>query len=50
MIGPAPVSYRGTNWSSDTALQRKRGSLLIWLDKELIWLASHDGQARSPGR
>ena len=25
----------------------KHGSLLIWLDKEMIWLAPHDG---SPGR
>ena len=26
---------------------RKRGSLLSWLDKEMTWLAPHDG---SPGR
>ena len=24
-----------------------RGSLLIWLDKDMVWLAPHDG---SPGR
>ena len=29
------------------AALRKRGSLLIWLDKDMTWLASHDG---SPGR
>ena len=26
---------------------RKRGSLLIWLDKDMVWLAPHDGR---PGR
>ena len=30
-----------------TASLHKRGSLLIWLDKEMTWLASPDG---SPGR
>ncbi len=29
------------------AALRKRGSLLIWLDKEMAWFAPHDG---SPGR
>ncbi len=29
------------------AALRKRGSLLIWLDKEMAWLAPHDGR---PGR
>ena len=39
--------YRTTNWSSYTASLRKRGSLLIWLDKDMTWLAPPDG---SPGR
>ena len=47
MSKPAPARYRTPNWSSYTASLRKRGSLLIWLDKEMIWLAPHDG---SPGR
>ena len=47
MSKPAPARYRTTNWSSYTASLRKRGSLLIWLDKEMTWLAPHDG---SPGR
>ena len=42
MRKPIPARYRTTNWSSYTALLRKRGSLLIWLDK-----ASHGS---SPGR
>ena len=35
------------NWSSYTASLRKRGSLLVWLDKEMTWLAPADGK---PGR
>ncbi|MDO9525748.1 MAG: transposase [Gemmobacter sp.] len=47
MSKPSPTRYRTTNWSSYTASLRKRGSLLIWLDREITWLAPHDG---SPGR
>lgn len=47
MSKPSPARYRTANWSSYTASLRKRGSLLIWLDKEMSWLASHDGK---PGR
>jgi hypothetical protein len=47
MSKPSPARYRTTNWSSYTASLRKRGSLPIWLDKAMTWLAPHDG---SPGR
>jgi len=47
MSKPSPARYRTTNWSSYTAALRKRGSLLIWLDKDMTWLAPRDG---SPGR
>ena len=47
MTKPPPARYRTTNWSDYTASLKKRGSLLIWLDKEMTWLAPHDG---SPGR
>ena len=47
MSKPTPARYRTTSWSSDTASLRERGSLLIWLDKEITWFASHDGK---PGR
>ncbi len=47
MTKPSPTRYRTTNWSSYSVSLCKRGSLLIWLDKEMIWLAPHDG---SPGR
>lgn len=44
---PSLARYRTTNWSSYTASLRKRVSLLIWLDKEMTWLAQPDS---SPGR
>lgn len=49
MSKPSPARYRTTNWSRYTASLRKRGSLLIWLDKEMTWLAPHGGSG-SPGR
>jgi hypothetical protein len=47
MSKPSPTRYRTTNWSNYTAALRKRGSLLIWLDKGMTWLAPPDGK---PGR
>jgi hypothetical protein len=47
MSKPSPARYCTTNWSSYTASLKRRGSLLIWLDKEMTWLAPPDG---SPGR
>jgi hypothetical protein len=47
MSKPSPARYRTANWSSYTASLKKRGSLLIWLDKDMTWLAPHDGR---PGR
>jgi Transposase DDE domain len=44
---PSPARYCASNWISYTAPLRKCGTLLIWLDKEMTWLAPHDG---SPGR
>ncbi len=47
MSKPTHARYRTTNWSSYTAALRKRGSLLIWLDKEMAWLAPPETK---PGR
>jgi hypothetical protein len=47
MSKPEPASYRTTNWSDYNASLRNRGSLLIWLDKEMAWYAPHEGR---PGR
>ena len=47
MSKPSPARYRTTNWSSYNASLRKRGSLLIWVDKDMTWRAPCDGR---PGR
>lgn len=48
MSKPKPARYRTTNWSAYNAALRKRGSLLIWLDKEMAWHAPHEGRPGSP--
>jgi hypothetical protein len=40
--------YRTTNWSRSNASLRKRGSLLIWVDKDIIWRAPRDGRSGRP--
>ena len=47
MIKPSPARYRATNGSIYFASRPKRGFLLIWLDKDMTWLAPPDG---NPGR
>lgn len=47
MTKPSAARYRTTNWSEYNAALRRRGSLLIWLDREMPWLAPHEGR---PGR
>ena len=47
MTKPEPVRYRTTNWKSYNDALRRRGSLLIWLDKDMAWMAS---KAERPGR
>ena len=47
MSKPKPARYRTTNWSAYNAALRQRGSLLIWLDKEMAWHAPNEGR---PGR
>ena len=48
MSKPKPARYRTTNWSAYNAALRKRGSLLIWLDKEMAWHAPHEGRTGRP--
>ena len=48
MSKPKPARYRTTNWSTYNAALRKRGSLLIWLDKEMAWHAPHEGRRGRP--
>lgn len=47
MSKPAPVRYRTTNWSEYNAALRRRGSLLVWLDRDMEWSAPKRGR---PGR
>ena len=47
MSKPKPARYRTTKWSAYNAALRNRGSLLVWLDKEMAWHAPHEGR---PGR
>jgi hypothetical protein len=47
MSKPASVRYCTTNWSEYNSSLRRRGSLLVWLDREMVWLAPASGR---PGR
>jgi IS5 family transposase len=47
MTKPVRPRYRTTNWSTYNQALRRRGSLLVWLDKEIAWLAPRQGR---PGR
>jgi hypothetical protein len=48
MSKPAPARYRTTNWPEYNAALRRRGSLLVWLDREMEWLASPSGRPGHP--
>ena len=47
MSKPAPARFRVTNWTEYNAALRRCGSLLVWLDREMEWLAPKRGR---PGR
>lgn len=41
--------YRTTNWSSYNEALKRRGSLSLWLDKDMAWFAVESGKrGRSP--
>ena len=44
MTKPAPPKYRTTNWPAYNAALKARGSLLIWLDKDMAWFAAQNGK------
>lgn len=48
MTRPDPARYRTTNWASYNAALKRRGSLLIWLDKDMVWLAPKAGRNGRP--
>ncbi len=47
MTKPEPARYRTTNWKSYNDALKRRGSLLVWLDRDMAWLAPKCGK---PGR
>jgi hypothetical protein len=47
MSKPEPARYRTANWPEYNEALRRRGSLLVWLDREMDWLAGPSGR---PGR
>ncbi|TRW91448.1 IS5 family transposase [Paracoccus sp. M683] len=47
MTKPAPARYRTKNWRSYNEALKRRGSLLVWLDRDMVWLAPRAGR---PGR
>ena len=48
MSRPVPPSYRTTNWGAYNAALKRRGSLLIWFDSEMEWLAAPSGRRGRP--
>lgn len=45
---PTTTRQRTTNRSDYNGALRKRSLRLIWLDKEMTWLAPHDGSPDRP--
>lgn len=50
MPKPASPKYRTTNWSAYNAALKQRGSLDIWFDPEMEWLAAPCGRPGRPAR
>ncbi len=48
MPKPSPTRYCTTNWSDYNAALRKRGSLSVWFDPEMVWHAKKSGKRGRP--
>ena len=48
MTRPNPTRYRTTNWKSYNDALKRRGSLLIGLDKDMVWVAPRTGRTGRP--
>ena len=46
----SPARFRTSNWCSYTAALKKRGALVVWLDKEMTWRAPQNGSPLCPPR
>lgn len=44
MPKPQPQKYRATNWRDYNQSLKQRGSLLLWIDKEMDWLSPGSGK------
>jgi hypothetical protein len=44
MSAPVKPKYRTTNWKDYNTALKARGSLLIWLDKDMCWRGSASGK------
>ena len=40
----SPTKYKTTNWSSYNDSQKRRGSLSIWFDPEMVWVPPRSGK------
>ncbi|SEO13932.1 hypothetical protein SAMN04489859_103745 [Paracoccus alcaliphilus] len=48
MSKPEPARYGTTNWQSYNDALKRRGSLLVWLDRDMDWLAPKAGKSGRP--
>ena len=48
MSKPVPPTYCTTNWRACNAALKRRGSLQIWFDPEMEWLAAPSGRRGRP--
>ena len=48
MTKPPCARYRRTNWKSYNDALKRRGSLLIWLDKAMVWRTPKAGRNGRP--
>lgn len=48
MSKPTPPRYRTTNWKSYNSALKRCGSLLVWLDRDMVWLAPKAGHIGRP--
>jgi len=44
MSKPTPPKYKTTHWKAYNAALKARGSLMIWLDRDMHWLGSPLGK------
>lgn len=49
MSNPVP-HFRTTNWSGYSQSLKRRGSLMVWFDREMSWFAAPNGKPGHPER